>query len=128
MAIEEAHTTTGGRELEPIGNLMFENDDVAVWALELQPGDSTGWHKHDHPYLMIVLEGDSVVAEFDSDIDELEAPTPAGRVMLSDASINSPWEAENAHNRTATRFREIVVELKNVTRKVDYLEADGFVD
>jgi hypothetical protein len=128
MAIEGPGVTRDAHELEPIGKLMFENDQVAVWALELEPGASTGWHQHDHPYLMIVLEGESVVAEFDSDLDELVAPTPPGRVMLSDGSTNSPWFAENAHNRSSTRFREIVVELKHVTQPVDYLEADGFGD
>jgi hypothetical protein len=126
MAIDEARPASEERDLAPIGKLLFEDDRVAVWSLELEPGQSTGWHRHDHPYLMIVLEGEAVVAEFESGMDEIEAPTPPGRVMYSDTTANSQFGVENAHNRTSTRFREIVVELKGSEQPVEYAQADAF--
>ena len=36
---------------------LFENDQIAVWELVLEPGESSGLHTHSNSYLFYVLEG-----------------------------------------------------------------------
>ena len=35
--------------------LLFENERVRVWDLQLAPGQSTGLHRHEHDYLYVVI-------------------------------------------------------------------------
>ena len=96
---------------EPLGDvanrLLFENERVKVWELRLEPGEALGRHRHTMDYLFCVIEG-----------EHIDADEPGG------ASIRIPVEpgtvfyvprggVENAINRSATRFREILIELKD---------------
>ena len=33
--------------------VLFENDDIKVWDLQLQPGENQGMHRHKNEYLLI---------------------------------------------------------------------------
>ena len=35
--------------------LLFENERVRVWDLQLAPGESTGVHRHERDYLYVVI-------------------------------------------------------------------------
>ena len=35
--------------------LLFENERVRVWDLRLEPGQSTGLHRHKEDYLYVVI-------------------------------------------------------------------------
>ena len=50
-------TGQGGElQLGPIGNaVIFENDTVRVWIVDLELGTKQAMHKHDLPYLVIPL-------------------------------------------------------------------------
>ena len=37
--------------------LLFENERVRVWDLRLQPGESTGLHRHASDYFYVVIGG-----------------------------------------------------------------------
>ncbi len=37
--------------------LLFENDRVRVWDLCLEPGESTGLHRHEFDYFYVVIGG-----------------------------------------------------------------------
>ncbi len=39
--------------------LLFENDRVRVWDLRIDPGESTGLHRHTKDYLYVVIGGGS---------------------------------------------------------------------
>ncbi len=44
-------------ELGPIGTkLLLSNDLVNVWEVRLEPGQAQGWHRHEHPYVILGLE------------------------------------------------------------------------
>jgi quercetin dioxygenase-like cupin family protein len=87
--------------------LLFENELVRVWEMILEPGQSSDWHRHDHPYLLCVLDGDSVDARRD-DGREIVVPAAPGTVYFV-----PPGATEVAINRSQTTFREVLIELKN---------------
>ena len=54
------------------GELLIENDRVKVWRWSFAAkGDNTGWHRHEHDYVVVPL--------FDGklDIDTLDGPIEA---------------------------------------------------
>ena len=47
-----------GTELGPVGQeIVYENDRVRVWHIRLEPGERQPLHRHDHPYLVVAIEG-----------------------------------------------------------------------
>ena len=42
--------------------LLFENDKVKVWHIELQPGDRIHYHRHNHDYFWTVLQDGSGIS------------------------------------------------------------------
>ncbi len=47
-------------DLDPIGTkVLFEDDDVRVWKLDLAPGEATPIHEHKHDYVFVVVAGGS---------------------------------------------------------------------
>lgn len=95
----------------PLGDvattLLFSNEMVNVWEMRLEPGERSDRHRHDHPYLLCVLEGDSVDATQDDRPGQVHIPVQPGSVFFV-----PPGAAETALNAGTTRFREILVELK----------------
>ena len=87
--------------------LLLENDRVRVWEMVLEPGQSSDWHRHEHPYLLCILEGDTVDAVME-DGREVSVPASPGTVYFV-----PPGETEIAVNRSRTTFREVLIELKD---------------
>ena len=89
--------------------LLFENDRVRVWDLRLEPGESTGLHKHDSDYLYVVI-GDGTLQRGDPDGTK-HPPNEMkdGDVRFRTIDGDDVHEAINAGD---TPWRNIVVELK----------------
>ncbi len=128
--------------------LLVDNDQVRVWELHLEPGQTSDLHHHEHDYVMVQIEGDAIAARFEPDTegtfagsDYLEGPVIPGLAIYAEAGGR-----ETAVNVGETAFREVVVEVKaqrtpgmlavhhvslNVTSLEDalpfYVEALGFV-
>ena len=47
--------------------LLFENDRVRVWEMDLAPGERSATHRHDLDYVLVQLEGDRIAADFEPD-------------------------------------------------------------
>jgi predicted metal-dependent enzyme (double-stranded beta helix superfamily) len=77
--------------------MLFENDRVRVWEMDLAPGESSDVHEHTLDYLLIQLEGDMIAGIFEEDTKG--AYPPKGGI-------------ETAKNIGTQRYREILVELK----------------
>lgn len=44
-------------ELSPVDQgIVFENEQVRVWEISLEPGERQPWLRHDNPYLVIAIE------------------------------------------------------------------------
>ena len=55
-----------GTELGPVGQeIVYENDRVRVWHIRLEPGERQPLHRHDHPYLVVAIEGAKNVVQTD---------------------------------------------------------------
>jgi mannose-6-phosphate isomerase-like protein (cupin superfamily) len=96
---------------EPLGDvatrLLFENDRVKVWEMLLEPGQASARHQHGSDYLLCVLEGESIDADGD-DGASIHIPVEPGTVFYVGRGA-----IETAVNRGPTRFREILIELKD---------------
>jgi mannose-6-phosphate isomerase-like protein (cupin superfamily) len=87
--------------------LLFENDHVKVWEMLLEPGESSDYHRHGYEYFFVVLEGESIDADFAGG-QSIQIPVEKGKVIYV-----PPGNTETAVNRSGVRYREILVELKD---------------
>ena len=92
--------------------LLYENERVCIWEMDLAPGARSATHRHDLDYLLVQIEGDRIAAEPEPDTggayrDYIEAAVVPGKVRyISRGGI------ETAVNVGTRRYREILVELK----------------
>ena len=101
-----------GKEMSPeIGSrLLFENDRVRVWDLQLAPGQSTGLHRHEHDYLYVVI-GDGRLQAADGEGKRWEASDMKdGEVRFNEVDGEAVHEAFNMGEGP---WRNIFVELKD---------------
>lgn len=90
--------------------LLYENERVRVWDLCLEPGESTGLHRHQCDYLYVVI-GDGRLQAADAEGKRGEARDMMdGEVRFNRVSGEAVHEAINAG---AEPWRNIVVELKD---------------
>jgi len=93
--------------------MLFENDRVRVWEMDLAPGASSDVHEHTVDYLLIQLEGDKIAGIFEADT---KGPYPPGivegEVTPGNAIYIEKGGIETAKNTGSRRYREILVELK----------------
>ena len=89
--------------------LLFENERVKVWDLRLEPGQSTGPHRHEHDYLYVVIGGGTLQGA-DADGNRGDPNTMKdGHVVFRDIPDGDVHQAINAGDRP---WRNIIVELK----------------
>ena len=89
------------------GRVLFENDRVKVWELTLEPGESSDLHEHTMDYMLCILEGADVDADFPNGQTAKLPVSPGQFFFIPKGGI------ETAVNRCDTRFREILIELKD---------------
>jgi mannose-6-phosphate isomerase-like protein (cupin superfamily) len=98
-------------ETAELGNvatrLLFENERVKVWEMHLEPGESSDLHRHGLDYVLYILEGSSIDADRPDGSSQSYPVRPGQLVYIPRGGI------ERAVNRSATRFRELLVELKD---------------
>ncbi len=105
-----------GKSERVLGNVatrvLFENDRVRVWELDLAPGARSATHRHDLDYVLVQIEGDRIAAEPEPDTagayrDYIEASVEPGKTRYI-----ARGGVETAINIGTRRYREILVELK----------------
>lgn len=87
-------------------HFKFENERVKIWEMQLQPGESSDLHHHSMDYMLIILEGESIDADFDNG-KSIQLPVHEGQVIYVPKG-----NTETAINRSKVRYREILIELK----------------
>jgi len=104
---------TAERKMGDIGTrVVFENERVRVWELELAPGERSAVHRHELDYLLIQIEGDRIAAQPEPDSggkykQYIEVAATPGKVTYIERG-----GIETAINPGTRRYREIIVELK----------------
>lgn len=100
-------TMPEGTQLGEIGDeILFENDKVRVWALELAPGETQPWHRHHHDYVVVPITKGRNVMRF---ADGREKPTdevPGGALW------RQPGEPHELENTSDWTYRNVLIELK----------------
>ncbi|MHB8380859.1 MAG: cupin domain-containing protein [Candidatus Binataceae bacterium] len=104
-------------ELGPVASrTIFENGDVRVWEMDLQPGEVCGLHHHTLDYVLFILSSASVGA-----LRRGENPPggkPRGFPLHARATYFVPAGGiESAHNVGATRFHEALFEIKRPAKR-----------
>jgi uncharacterized RmlC-like cupin family protein len=99
---------SSGKPLGPIGTkVLFENEHIRVWSVELPPKGHQPLHEHQHPYLIVpVSEGKSFMRWEDG--RERQLVDVPGEVKYREAS-GGPHELFNLED---TKFHTILVEIK----------------
>ncbi|WP_027346184.1 cupin domain-containing protein [Hamadaea tsunoensis] len=93
--------------LGPVGyRVILENELVRVWQVALEPGQTQALHHHEHPYLVIAIEGAINVVET-LDGQRRDAPEPTGSVVF-----RPPGDTHTLTNVGETRYVSRIVELK----------------
>lgn len=92
--------------------LLFENDRVRVWELDLAPGERSATHRHDADYVLVQIEGDRIAAMPESDTRGSFTEYIEGDVAPGKARYIARGGIETAINVGRRRYREILVELK----------------
>lgn len=97
---------TDNAELGPIGDrVLFEDEQIRVWEMVLEPGESSPLHHHEHDYIVVVVEGDRVTVE------PLEAVPKSAPVMPGHSVFLRKGGTEVAVNSGAVRYRDVQIEL-----------------
>lgn len=87
--------------------IVFENEQVRVWEITLEPGQNQAWHHHHNPYLVIAIEA------ADNRIDPLHGGEPRLVHELAGGVVyREPGEIHMLTNRGTTRYRSRLIELK----------------
>ncbi len=100
---------------DAVGNVadtvLYEDDDVRIWEMTLQPGEHSDLHHHEHEYFLIIDSGDLVagVMPKGGPVDFF-----VGKVPLQGNTVRVPkGNTEWAFNVGEKTYHEILIELKN---------------
>jgi len=99
---------------DPVGGvgttLLFEDDDLKIWEMRLEPGEASDLHRHDYDYYLVIKQGDLIagVPPKRTGIDPFVARLPAGGNTVRVPKGGSEW-AVNIGQQT---YYEILIELK----------------
>lgn len=98
----------GPATLGPVGQeVVFENDEVRIWSIELAPGGEQTWHHHENPYVVVALQA------ADNRIDPLDGSEPRFvREEVGGVVFRAPGEIHKLTNHGSTTYVSRLVELK----------------
>jgi hypothetical protein len=93
--------------------LLFENERIRLWTMEVAPGSSYGPHEHRSTYVTVVAEGSHIASvmedgevevEFDATVDHVDWREFDGR------------RVHTLENRGTTPYKNFIVELLDEPR------------
>ena len=97
-----------GPSLDVGSDLLFENDRVRVWAMTLQPGETSSYHRHENDYLFVYTTPSSIRSE----IAGKEGPAREfvdGYVQYTEVGSGIEHSITNVAESV---HRQIIVEMK----------------
>jgi hypothetical protein len=104
---------TPERTLGPVATrLLFENDRVRVWEMDLAPGERSATHRHDLDYVLVQIDGDRIAAMPEPDTAGAFRSYVEGDVAAGKTRYIVRGGIETAINVGQRRYREILIELK----------------
>jgi len=100
---------------DPIGNVanhvLFEDDNLRIWEMKLEPGEHSDLHHHAHEYYLVIFSGDLVagIPPKDSPMDFFVGKVPENGNTVAVPKGGTEW-ALNVGKKT---YHEVLIELKN---------------
>ena len=88
-------------------NLLYEDDRVRVWMLDLEPGEAMPWHVHHLDYTFVVSKSGAVRCEYESGDFELQRDHVVGHAEFR--KRDAPHRLVNIGDG---HYQNVVVELK----------------
>lgn len=91
--------------------ILFEDDNVRIWEMKLEPGEASAKHHHEHDFYLMISKGDLIagVTPEDSEVENFVGIIPSEGNTVPIPKGGTEW----AFNVGKETFREILVELKN---------------
>lgn len=99
---------------DPMGGVgttvLYEDDDVRIWEMNLEPGEASDLHHHEHDYFLVIDSGDLVagVPPKGSPMDLFVGTVPPDGNTVRVPKGGTEW-AVNVGTKT---YHEILIELK----------------
>ncbi len=98
-------------DLGPVATrVIFENDDVKVWEMDLAPGELCRMHRHTMDYVLYILEGAPVGVESPGGEPFTLKMKPRATYFIPGGGV------ESARNVGQSRFHEVLIEIKRPAR------------
>jgi len=90
--------------------VLYEDDDVKIWEMELAPGEASDLHHHEHDYLLVIDSGDLVagVMPEGGPMDWFVGKVPPQGNTVRVPKGGTEW----AVNVGEKRYHEVLIELK----------------
>lgn len=102
---------------KPLGDvgtkLLHEDHRVKIWEMALAPGEETAPHRHEHDYIIVVLEGDRIAG-----VPHVESTGDSASYIEAEVEPGSVYPVmkggvELARNIGSKYYRELLIELKD---------------
>ena len=109
--LEKFRTEREGDSLGDVGTVVFyEDDDVKIWEMTLEPGEWSDLHHHECDYVLIIDSGDMVagVMPKGGPMDFFVGKVPEQGNTVRVPKGGTEW----AFNVGKKRYHEILIELK----------------
>lgn len=95
----------------PLGEVatqvLFENEKVKIWSLQVAPGDASSWHLHSWDYITVGMEGETLTRELEDGTMELVGFEP-GRW-----TYHVGQEIHRVINNSQATWKNLLIELKD---------------
>ncbi len=91
--------------------VLFEDGNVRIWEMKLEPGECSDLHHHEHDYYLVIFSGDQVagIPPKDSPMDFFVGKVPPQGNTVCVPKGGTEW----AYNVGEKTYHEILIELKN---------------
>jgi quercetin dioxygenase-like cupin family protein len=86
--------------------IIFENDLVRVWDMQVGPRGRKPWHHHKLPYVIIPISGGRV------EIENVEGKVYYGEEKGGEAIWRDAGEKHELRNLTDAPYQNVLVEIK----------------
>ncbi len=101
----------------PLGDvgtkLLHDDERVRIWEVDLQPGEATAPHRHEHDYILVIIEGDRIAAVPHVDSTGASAAYIEAEIKPGSYVVLNKGGTEAAVNVGTKRYYEYLIELKD---------------
>lgn len=91
--------------------VLFENDNIRIWSMTLEPGESSPYHRHLHDYFYIYTTPSHITAHYPDD-SEIARGYQEGFVNYSVVGDGIEHHITNTGDE---RHNQIIIELKGAS-------------